>query len=338
MISAYVRYSLILALSVTSTSAKGNEPVNVLNYTRAETDMQFKAYAAKAGGIGILMHLREPYSVEDQTTIRGNRDTLYSAGVFDLASPVTIVMPDSQGRFQSLLVIDQDEYNPVLKHGSGEVTLSLDSVGTRYAMALVRTFADPNDPEDLKKAHALQDAIQIKQASPGTLDLPDWDQPSLLETRKQLNQMALKMTDFSGAFGRRGEVDPVQHLIGSAAGWGGNPQRGAMYFSFAPERNDGQAAYTLTMPKEVPVEAFWSVTVYNKDGFFSPNDLNAYSWNSITATRDDDGRVTIHFGGDPKSTNFLPITEGWNYVIRCYLPGWEIIEGNWIPPEAQPVN
>lgn len=328
----------VLALGLNAARAAGGESVNVLNYTRAETDMQFKAYAAKAGGVGKFLRLREPYSVEVQTTIRGNRDTLYSVGVFDLASPVTIVMPDAQGRFQSLLVIEQDEYNPILKNGAGEVTLSLDSVGTRYAMALVRTFADPNSPEDLQQAHALQDAIEIHQASPGTLDLPDWDMESLLETRKQLNELAVKMTDFSEAFGRRGEVNPVQHLIGSAAGWGGNPQRGAMYFSFNPEKNDGNTAYTLTMPRDVPVEAFWSVTVYNKDGFFTPNDHHAYSFNSITSKRNADGTVTIHFGGDPQNDNFLPITDGWNYVVRCYLPGWQILEGNWTPPESQPVK
>ncbi|KAA5539743.1 DUF1254 domain-containing protein [Roseiconus nitratireducens] len=315
--------------------AFAGKPVNVLNYTRAETDLQFQSYAAKMGGVGKLAHMREPYSVKDQTTIRGNRDTLYSFGVYDLVSPVTIVMPDSKGRFQSLLVIDEDEYNPVLKNGSGELTLTLDSVGTRYAMLLFRTFADPNNPDDMMKAHALQDAIQVKQASAGTLQLPDWDKQSLLATRQQLNQMAATLTDFSDAFGRRGEVDPIEHLIGSAAGWGGNPQRGAMYFNVAPEKNDGNTAYTLTMPKDVPVEAFWSVTVYNKDGFFTPNDQNAYSYNSVTAKREDDGTVVIHFGGDSKASNHLPITDGWNYVVRCYLPGWQIIEGNWAPPAPQ---
>jgi hypothetical protein len=332
------RLAPVLILCLMSTVADGGEPVNVLNYMRAETDFQFKDYAAKAGGVGIFMHLREPYSVKNQTTIRGNRDTLYSVGVFDLVSPVTIVMPDTQGRFQSLLVIDEDEYNPVLKNGPGEVTLTIDAVGTRYAMALVRTFANPNSPEDMKNAHALQDAIQIKQASPGKLELPDWDEESLVETRKSLNALALKMKDFSQAFGRRGEVDPIQHLLGCAAGWGGNPQRGAMYFSEVAEKNDGKTAYTLTMPKDVPVEAFWSVTVYNKDGFFTPNDLNAYSFNSITAKRNGDGTVTIHFGGDAEASNYLPITDGWNYVVRCYLPGWQIIEGNWTPPAPQPVE
>ena len=335
---AIERLASALLFCLIATTAVGGEPVNVLNYMRAETDFQFKGYAAKAGGVGKFMRLRDVYSVKDQTTIRGNRDTLYSMGVYDLVAPVTIVMPETQGRFQSLLVIDEDEYNPVLKNGPGEVTLTIDSVGTRYAMVLVRTFADPNSPEDMKQAHALQDAIQIKQAAPGKLEFPDWDETSLVETRKQLNALALKMGDFSEAFGRRGEVDPIEHLMGCAAGWGGNPQRGAMYFSVSPEKNDGKTAYTLTMPKDVPVQAFWSVTVYNKDGFFTPNKLDAYSFNSTTAKPNADGTVTIHFGGDSQATNYLPITDGWNYVVRCYLPGWQIIEGNWTPPEPQLAN
>lgn len=322
-----------------SAATQGGEIVNVLNYVRAETDMQFKSYAAKAGGVGRLMNSREAYSVENQTTIRGNRDTLYSFGVYDLAAgPVTVIKPESPDRFQSLLVIDQDEYNPVLKNGSGELTLSIDSVGTRYVMLLFRTFCDPNNPDDMKKAHMLQDAIQVKQASPGVLELPDWDEASLVATRNKLNELALKLEGLPKAFGARGEVDPTQHLIGAAFGWGGNPQSGAVYFNFKPEQNDGLTPYVLVMPKDVPVQAFWSVTVYNEEGFFTPNQLNAYSFNSLTSKRNDDGTITIHFGGDPKAANYLPIINGWNYIVRCYLPGWQIIEGNWKPPAAQSVK
>jgi hypothetical protein len=162
--------------------------------------------------------------------------------VYDLTSPVTIIKPDSPDRFQSLLVINQDEYNPVLKNGAGEVTLTIGNVGTRYAMVLFRTFVDPNSPEDMKKAHALQDAIQVKQASPGTLELPDWDTTSLVETRKMLDALAAKLDGVPQGFGPRGQVDPTQHLIGAAYGWGGNPQRGAMYFDVVPKKNDGTTA------------------------------------------------------------------------------------------------
>jgi hypothetical protein len=312
-------------------------PVTIKNYVRAESDVQFKGYAEKAGGIGKMLHMREPYSVENQTTIRGNRDTLYSMGVFDLTTPVTITKPASPDRFQSMLVISQDHFMPVLKHGAGEVNLTMDSVGTRYVLVLFRTFADPNNPEDMKAAHALQDAIEVKQSSPGKLELPDWDMKSFEKTRNNLNALANELPDFSDGFGKKGQVDPITHLMASSFGWGGNPPRGAKYINIYPEKNDGKTAYTLTFPEDVPVEGFWSVTVYNKDGFFTPNELNAYSVNNVTGEKNADGSVTIHFGGDPSSPNYLPINEGWNYIIRLYLPGTEIIEGDWAPPAPQPL-
>jgi hypothetical protein len=303
--------AIFILLAATSLHAESVE-VNLGNYIRAESDMQIKGYAEKAGGTGKFLHMREPYSVKNQTTIRGNRDTLYSMGVFDLIEPVTITKPDSPDRFQSLLVIDQDMYNPVLKTGGGRVTLSLDSVGTRYVLALFRTFADPNDPADMKAAHALQDAIKVEQSSPGSLELPDWDEESLVKTQSAVNTLASQLSDFSAGFGKRGEVDPIIHLAACAMGWGGNPPRGAKYFVKTPEQNDGVTAHTLTMPEDVSVQAFWSVTVYNKDGFFTPNEFNAYSVNNVTAKPNDDGSVTIHFGEDSGRSNVLPITEGWN--------------------------
>lgn len=332
------RVSIVFLLFCLVGVANAGEQVNISNYIRAESDMQFKGYAAKAGGLGKMLHLREAYSVENQVTIRGNRDTLYSMAIFDLTTPVTVSKPESSDRFQSLLVISQDHYMPVLKHGGGDVTLTMDNVGTRYVAILFRTFADPNDPEDMKKAHALQDKIKVTQDRPGKLELPDWDVESLTKIRQQLNQFAATMPDTSKAFGAKGQVDPVQHLIGSAFGWGGNPQRGAAYYTFEPEKNDGKTAYTLTMPEDVPVGAFWSVTIYNKDGFLEKNDLGAYSYNSVTAKRNNDNSVTIHFGGNPSMPNYLPLTEGWNYIIRCYLPGTDIIEGSWIPPQPVLAN
>ncbi len=326
--------AFLLLCAVLASESRAGETVNLSNYIRAESDMQFKDYVAQTGAFGKLVHMREPYSVEHQTTIRGNRDTLYSMGVFDLNSPLTITKPDSPDRFQSLLVIDQDHYNPLLKNGPGSVTLTRDEVGTRYVMLLFRTFANPNDPKDMAAAHALQDKIRVSQDSAGELELPDWDKASLVETRKKINALAAELSDYSRAFGARGEVDPIMHLAGAASGWGGNPRRGAMYFNQVVEHNDGQTAYTITLPKDVPVEAFWSVTVYNKDGFFTPNQYNAYSINNVTGKPNRDGSITIHFGGDPGNPNYLPVTEGWNYIVRLYQPGWQIIEGNWTPPVA----
>ena len=83
-------------------------------------------------------------------------------------------------------------------------------------------------------------------------------------------------------FGAESEVDPVRHLIGTAAGWGGLPDREARYVSVDPgtSRRRVQAHGATTCP----VDGFWSISVYNADGFFEPNDRDAYSVNNITAT------------------------------------------------------
>ena len=74
------------------------------------------------------------------------------------------------------------------------------------------------------------------------------------------------MPDFKKAFGTQGEVDPVRHLIGTAAGWGGNPDKDAIYLNVTPAKNDGKTVYRLKV-KDVPVDGFWSVSLYNAKGY-----------------------------------------------------------------------
>ena len=90
--------------------------------------------------------------------------------------------------------------------------------------------------------------------------------------------------------------------------------------------------------RDVPVDGFWSISVYDADGFFEPNDRSAYSVNSITATPNADGSVTVHFGGCcDERANCLPIMEGWNYTVRLCRPRPEVLDGAWAFPAAEPV-
>jgi hypothetical protein len=268
-----------------------------------------------------------------------NRDTLYSSGVFDLdAGPVTITMPDAGKRFMSLQVINEDHYVPAVHYGPGVRTLTRENVGTRYVIAGIRTLVDPNDPKDLEQAHALQDATKVSQKNEGKLDLPNWDQAA----QKRIRDALLVLNDYTGgfahAFGPKDQVDPVRHLIGTAAGWGGNPDKDATYLSLTPAKNDGATIYKLDV-KDVPVDAFWSISVYNAEGYFQKNEYDAYTLNNITAKKNNDDSVSVQFGGcDGKIPNCLPIMKGWNYTVRLYRPRPEILDGKWKFPEAQPVT
>jgi hypothetical protein len=124
-------------------------------------------------------------------------------------------------------------------------------------------------------------------------------------------------------------------LIGSASAWGGNPQKDATYLSVTPDKNDGKTVYKLDVGK-VPVDGFWSVSVYDAKGYYEPNDQNAYTLNNITAKPAADGTYTIQFGGcDGKVSNCLPAMSGWNYMVRLYRPHREILDGKWVFPKAQ---
>src|SRR6187401_849817 len=95
-------------------------PVTVNNFKRAESDMYFSTVAVKQNSLGKFYHYRELFSVDDQTVVRGNRDTVYSSAVFDLdAGPVTITMPDAGERFMSLMAVNEDHYVFDVKYGGG---------------------------------------------------------------------------------------------------------------------------------------------------------------------------------------------------------------------------
>lgn len=313
-------------------------PVNVGNFKRAESDFYMRK-TADAGALGKFAHSRTPTPIDNQLVVRMNRDTLYSQALFDLdAGPVTITLPDAGKRFVSMQVISEDHYTPMVVYKPGRTTLTRDKVGTRYVFVAVRILVDPNDAKDLAQVHALQDALKVEQTSAGRFETPNWDLAQQKKIRDALEALSAASGSFANAFGPKGKVDPVMHLIGTAAGWGGNPDKDASYPSFTPARNDGKTVYKLRV-KDVPVDAFWSISVYDDKGFFRKNDYDAYSVNSITGKKGADGAIDIQFGGcDGKIANCLPITQGWNYTFRLYRPRAEILNGTWKMPEAQPAS
>ncbi|MBW0159451.1 DUF1214 domain-containing protein [Sedimentimonas flavescens] len=330
---------LLLAIALCAPASVLAEDITIQNLMRAESDTMFRLSMQNNGtGVGEIAHEREVTSADKpQPIIRPNQDTLYSAAIIDLSEPVTVTLPEGDGRFQSVLVISQDHYNfAYAKPGSYKLTE--EEVGTRFAMLLFRTFIDAGDPDDAARAHAVQDGITLEGGGTGPFEAPGWDLESLAAARKAVSDLASVVgLDASIAFGRKDEVDPLGHLIGMA-GWAGQPATTASAFLDVVPMNDGKTPHAVTL-RDVPVDAFWSITIYDADGFLAPNDLGRNSYNNTSATPNKDGSYTIHFGAcEDGRINCIPITPGWNYTVRLYEPRAEILDGSWTFPELEAVN
>src|SRR4029078_11427081 len=169
-------------------------------------------------------------------------------------------------------------------YGPGAHTLTREDIGTRCVSAGVRTLVNPELAGDIEQVHKLQDAIKVEQKSAGKFEPPHWDPASQKKVRDALLVLGSTLPDSKRMFGTRQECDPVRHLIGAAMAWGGNPEKDAIYLNVTPEHNDGKTAYKLNV-KDVPVNGFWSISVYNAEGYFEANKFNAYTLNNLTAKK-----------------------------------------------------
>jgi hypothetical protein len=109
----------------------------------------------------------------------------------------------------------------------------------------------------------------------------------------------------------------------------------------------GTNQYTLRFaPGQLPkVNAFWSLSMYGLDANFVDNPINRYSIGDRTrgVQRDADGGLTLYVQasspGKDKESNWLPAPkENFYVVLRCYMPGEEIIKQTWPPPPLTAVK
>jgi hypothetical protein len=310
--------------------------VTAENFARAETDRMFVSLIAQAGGINRWHHSRQPTPIDQQPVVRMNRDTLYSLAVVDISEGATVTLPDAGARYLSVMVVNEDHFINDVFHDPGTYELTVDRFDTPYVVLAARVLVDPADPADLAEVARIQDGLTVEASSSRTFEPGDWDTASLDAFRADMAKRVTSGFDAAAMFGRREDVDPDKHLIGTAVGWGGLPETEAVYQGGPTDLPVGR--YRLTV-RDVPVDAFWSISVYDANGFFAPNDRDAYNVNSVTATKDPDGAVTVHFGGcEDGRPNCLPISEGWNYTVRLYRPRPEVRDRSYTFPTPEAVD
>ncbi len=316
---------------------RSGQIVTIDNFVRVASDIEFGKYIELTGGVNAFNHMREPTAIDTQPTIRMNRDTLYSQAIIDISEGAMLVLPETGERYISAQIINQDHFMPEVFIGGGSYKLDMKTFETPFVMAAIRILVDSSDPEDVAEVHVLQDQLQIEAKSSQPFIVPDYDRKSFENVLKAVIELGRFATDSTRTFGPRNGIDPVKYMIGAAIGWGGLPDDQALYINVEPGLPVGE--YKIEVPADVPAEEFWSVSLYNADGFFEKNALDAYSVNSVTGTPNDDGSMTVHLGGcDDERLNCLPIMEGWNYIVRLYRPGAAASDGSWSFPTAEAAN
>jgi hypothetical protein len=172
--------------------------------------------------------------------------------------------------------------------------------------------------------------------------LMEWKIPTLAQVA---NHWSMN-TDTMGAYGNY----YLKRAIVAQVGLGANLPDDAVYplnLGDADGRPlDGVNKYTLHFEKGAtpPVNAFWSVTLYDPDGFQVANALNRFAVSSWMPFKyNADGSLDLYFQnenpGSTKEANWLPAPKGsFNLTMRLYSPKSEALTGKWSPPPVTKVQ
>jgi len=320
----------ILFTAITSiANATDTIPVTLENYKVAESDFAFGG-VIKLGGANKLVHLPvKAFDLNNQVVVRMNQDTVYSGAVVDVSKGATITLPETDGRYQSAMVVQNDHYVNDVFIGAGTYQLKSDT-DSNFVNLSVRTEVNLADPDDIKKVIALQQKIKLVVKGDKVFKQPNYNMDQLEKLRGELATEGLALGSLNNMQGARGTVDEHMHLLGTAVGWGLLPDVNARYIGYVQEDGDGTGCY----------QAHFQVPPFNNSGFFSITMYDADGWmfsekailnkNNITFNEDESFDATFGECGDDAKNN-LPITNGWNFIMRVYEPKLDQLEAYKLP-------
>jgi len=300
-------------------------PVTLENYKFAESDLAFYNITKLVRTNKFFHFPVEEFDLDNQTVVRMNQDTIYSAAIVNVAEGATITLPETDGRYMSAVIVQNDHYIDQVFKTPGEHTIVAD---TDFVMVALRTRIDPNDPADGEMVIALQNAVKLSVNAPEAHVMPNYDMEQLVALRDELAAEAAEFGSLNNMQGARGAVDERMHLLGTAAGWGLLPDANARYLSYGQE--DGQDCFkaTYTAPP-FNQGGFFSITMYDADGWmFSERAI----LNEYNIEFNEDGTFDAYFGdcGDDAKNN-LPVVDGWNFLMRVYEPRLEELDSYELP-------
>lgn len=302
----------------------------------------------------------------DDKIVRMNNDTFYKLAFMNLSEgPVTLKSEKSaDNRFSSFQIMDDRNVNfrnvirpndaYTLYYGEKPASIQGEAIESpsELAVVIVRVeVKDRNNTDDMRDAEAIFNGITISGPEISAIAPQDmlggFDEKVVAEANRQMEETS-NSTPFSkqvaGPNDVPNKVSYLQLATGTKYGWGGPVTSHSAYETLFTDK-DGKpmvgknGTYAITTD-EPPVDAFWSITVYDTDrgGFLHPNEDNRYHINNTGAVKNADGTVTFLFKTDcgTGDQNCLEVPEGkFDLATRYYLPKDAIMNGTWTMPRAE---
>ena len=332
-------YAQEVATDTASGKRASMKAVTDKNFVEAEVDARIFRFI-KEGGMNRGMVYDVPTPTDRQPVPRMNRDTLYMGIPIDTSKGYSITVPEHpDDRYVSVYVLDNEHMTLHILKGSGVKHVFDQQEQTRYVVAIPRVQVfDPRDEADIAAAAAILDTIKVESGSQEAKPMVNWDWDGMMKRRAQYEKEFIAVTQYPSDFqGECGTVDRFQgHNMAVATSWGLFPSSECVYIAQNPSLG-ALGCYSATY-KVPPNGAFWSITVYNGDGYmFSDNN----TINGTNAKYNEDGTVTVRYGSEKdcgKRDNRLDITKGWNILMRVYEPKQSVIAGDYKMPQITKAN
>jgi hypothetical protein len=204
-----------------------------------------------------------------------------------------------------------------------------------------RISIEPGKSFDMSKVDPVMKKA-LEDAPAAAQNLMAWKVPTIARV---VNYWSMN-TDTMGVYGNY----YLKRAIVAQLGLGANLPEDAIYpLNLADETGkplDGASKYTIHFDKGAapPVNAFWSVTLYDSDGFQVANSLNRFAVSSwMPFKHNPDGSLDLYFQnespGTDKEANWLPAPKGpFNLTMRLYAPKSDALTGKWNPPPVTKVQ
>lgn len=282
-------------------------------------------------GLSNFHHFGELANKDTRWVVSPSIDHIYSMGVVDTSEPFTIVLPENDGKLVTLHLQDMNHTQPFYKVGAGTYHFTPEMFDTQYILVGLRFATDGSEENVRRITEQLHSQVEIIGGGTDLAGLPKPDTEAMQKVRAALMAEYDKLED---------TYDTVQYRIQDVPNWekmtytvagafGLSTPDTAMYPPYALKNAKGGQCYQATYeaPQTTNEMGYYSITVYNAEGYLMANEYNIVSTNQ-GMTHNEDGTFTVVFGGmdckkhtQGNKANFAYTPEdNWSFLMRVYQP------------------